>query len=72
MNAGCAGNTLISMENKEKNLLVVLSNRRIQNFKSQFKSVVLEGLEIFGPTVVSEVYDECQEIYKEFVSLGNE
>lgn len=59
------------MENKE-NLLAVLSSRRHQNFKNQFKSVVLEGLEIFGLDTVQEVYNECLTIYDEFIKLSSD
>lgn len=51
------------------NLLVTLRGRRIQNFKNQFKSVVLEGYEIFGEEVVNEVLTECQQIYQEYNEL---
>lgn len=57
---------------KNENLLAVLSSRRRQNFKNQFKSVVLEGLEIFGLDLVSEVYDECIKIYNDFIDLPND
>lgn len=62
------------MENKnpnpvKDNLLVTLRGRRIQNFKNQFKSVVLEGYEIFGEEVVNEVLTECQQIYQEYKEL---
>lgn len=60
------------MENKQENLLSVLSSRRRQNFKNQFKSVVLEGLEIFGLDIVQDVYTECLQIYNEFVKLGSD
>lgn len=44
-----------------------LRERRINNFKSQFKSVVLEGFEIFGYDIVNEVYLECHDIYKDYL-----
>lgn len=57
------------MDTKKENLLAVLSARRLQNFKNQFKSVVLEGLEIFGLDAVQGVYDECMQIWDEFITL---
>lgn len=59
-------------QQKNENLLAVLSARRHQNFKNQFKSVVLEGLEIFGLETVREVYDECLKIYQEFINLSDD
>ena len=56
------------MANNE-NLLAVLASRRRNNFKSQFKSVVLEGLEIFGYDLVNDVYNECMEIYKDYTNI---
>lgn len=49
------------------NLMQTLRERRINNFKSQFKSVVLEGFEIFGYDIVNEVYLECHDIYKDYL-----
>lgn len=62
------------MENTEKkqNLMEVLHNRRVQNFKSQFKSVVLEGFEIFGEAIVTEVWDDCKAILVDYNSKLNE
>lgn len=59
-------------QQKNENLLAVLSSRRHQNFKNQFKSVVLEGLEIFGLETVQEVYEECLKIYDEFIKLSSD
>lgn len=59
-------------QQKNENLLAVYSARRHQNFKNQFKSVVLEGLEIFGLDTVSEVYNECLKIYDEFLNLSED
>lgn len=56
------------MQNKE-NLLLVLRSRRINNFKSQFKSVILEGYEIFGEAIVEDVLKECKDIYNEYLHL---
>lgn len=47
----------------------VLRDRRVANFKNQFRSVVLEGLEIFGHSVVDEVYKECMSIYDEYIKF---
>lgn len=60
------------MENKQQNLMQTLHERRVQNFKNQFRSVVLEGLEIFGGTIVDQVYKECQEIYDEYLKLPSD
>lgn len=53
----------------KENLMITLRGRRIQNFKNQFKSVVLEGYEIFGSEIVDDVIKECREIFKEYESL---
>lgn len=53
----------------DKNLMLVLHERRIQNFKSQFKSVVLEGFEIFGKPLVDIVYKECSDIYEDYLKV---
>lgn len=60
------------MENNQKNLMQTLHERRIQNFKNQFRSVLLEGLEIFGLSVVDEVYKDCISIYDEFLKLPSD
>ena len=60
------------MENKQQNLMQTLHDRRVANFKNQFRSVVLEGLEIFGGTIVDEVYKECQDIYTEYLKLSSD
>lgn len=61
------------MANKqEQNLMQVLRDRRVQNFKNQFRSVVLEGLEIFGGTIVDQVYKECLDIYDEYLKLPSD
>lgn len=52
-----------------KNLILTLRSRRTQNFKNQLKSVLLEGYEIFGKTVVEEVEEECKNIYSEYVNI---
>lgn len=54
---------------ESKNLLLVLRSRRTQNFKNQLKSVLLEGYEIFGKTVVEEVEEDCKRIYSEYVNM---
>lgn len=51
---------------EEENLMVVLRSRRVQNFKSQFKSVILEGYEIFGSDVVESIISECREIFEDY------
>lgn len=53
----------------KENLMITLRGRRIQNFKNQFKSVLLEGYEIFGADIVDDVIKECREIFKEYESL---
>lgn len=53
---------------ESKNLILTLRGRRTQNFKNQLKSVLLEGYEIFGKTVVEEVEDECKVIYNDYVN----
>lgn len=57
---------------KKENLLKTLSNRRMANYRNQLKSVLLEGLEIFGYTATKDVIDECIDIYNEFIALGDE
>lgn len=54
---------------EKENLLAVLRSRRIQNFKSQFKSVILEGYEIFGFELVESVISECREIFEDYKKL---
>lgn len=53
----------------KENLMITLRGRRIQNFKNQFKAVVLEGYEIFGSEIVEDVIKECREIFIEYESL---
>ena len=53
---------------ESKNLILTLRSRRTQNFKNQLKSVLLEGYEIFGKTVVEEIEDECKVIYNDYVN----
>lgn len=53
----------------KENLMITLRGRRTQNFKNQFKSVLLEGYEIFGSEIVEDVIKECREIFKEYESL---
>lgn len=61
------------MANKqEQNLMQVLRDRRVQNFKNQFRSVVLEGFEIFGGAIVDQVYKECQDIYYEYLNIRSD
>lgn len=57
---------------EKENLLAVLRSRRVQNFKSQFKSVILEGYEIFGSDVVESVISECREIFEDYKNIANE
>lgn len=54
---------------EQENLMAVLRSRRIQNFKSQFKSVILEGYEIFGSDVVECVISECREIFEDYKKI---
>lgn len=54
---------------EKENLLAVLRSRRVQNFKSQFKSVILEGYEIFGSEVVESVISECREIFEDYKKI---
>lgn len=56
----------------EQNLMLVLRERRIQNFKSQFKSVVLEGFEIFGKPLVDLIYNECSDIYEDYKKVESD
>lgn len=56
------------MESKQQNLMQTLHERRVANFKNQFRSVVLEGLEIFGSEVVDEVYHECKGIFADYLT----
>lgn len=60
------------MENKQENLMAVLSSRRRQNAKQQLKSILLETYEIFGSDFVEEVQKECSVIYKEFVNMSED
>lgn len=54
---------------EKENLMAVLRSRRVQNFKSQFKSVILEGYEIFGSEVVESVISECREIFEDYKKI---
>lgn len=57
---------------ESKNLIMTLRSRRTQNFKNQLRSVLLEGYEIFGQTVVEEVEEQCKQIYTDYVQLIGE
>ena len=57
---------------ESKNLILTLRSRRTQNFKNQLRSVLLEGYEIFGKTVVEDVVEECRKTYTEYVQLIGE
>lgn len=67
MNAACAGNTLESMANE--NQIVALRARRINNYKMQLKSVLLEGYEIFGGDITDSIIEESRSIYKDWLSI---
>lgn len=54
----------------EQNLLATLHGRRVQNFKTQFKSVLLEGYEIFGPDIVEPLISECRTIFEEYSKMA--
>lgn len=54
---------------ESKNLLLTLRSRRTQNFKNQLKSVLLEGYEIFGKSIVEDVEEECKSIYSDYVNI---
>ena len=45
-------------ESKKENLLRTLSNRRLANYRNQLRSVLLEGLEIFGLTATHVIREK--------------
>lgn len=57
---------------KQVNLLVELRSRRTNNYRNQLRSVLLEGLEIFGADITESVIDECRKIYSEYKALTDE
>ena len=52
-----------------ENLLIALRSRRINNYKSQLKNVLLEGYEIFGSDITDDVIAESRQIYKDYLSI---
>lgn len=59
------------MENKE-NQLAVLSSRRRANAYQQLKTIVLECYEIYGEGLVKEVFEECDNIFKDYIRITSD
>lgn len=53
------------------NQITALRTRRINNYKMQLRSVLLEGYEIFGADITDQVIKDCKDVYLEWLSIND-